>query len=67
MIMKDCWRVEFLNAKVSMADLVYKVLMDTEIKTQPMPIWRSQSEHPVRFSNPMLIQNIQAEVVRIEA
>ena len=30
MIMNDCWRVEFLNAKVFMADIAYKVLMDTQ-------------------------------------
>jgi antitoxin ChpS len=46
-----------------MADLAYEVLLDTGIRIQPLPIWRSQWEHPERYSNPMLLKNIQAEGV----
>jgi len=54
---------EFIDTKFSMADLAYEVLLDTGIRIQPMPIWRSQWEHPERYSNPMLLKNIQAEGV----
>jgi antitoxin ChpS len=54
---------QFIDTKFAMADLAYEVLLDTGIRIQPLPIWRSQWDHPERYSNPMLLKNIQSEGV----
>lgn len=56
---------KFLPTKLEMADIAYDVLLETGIRIQPLPIWEDEWEHPERYSNPYLLQNIQQEGVRL--
>lgn len=54
-----------LPTTLAMADVAYDVLLDTGINISPLPIWRDQWDHPERFANPALLQNIAREGVRL--
>lgn len=56
---------KFVATKLAMADLAYEVLLDTGIRIQPLPIWEDEWEHPDRYSNPRLLDNIAREGVRL--
>ena len=55
----------FVDTKLAMADIAYDVLLETGIHIQPLPIWEDEWEHPESHSNPVLIQNICRDGVRI--
>jgi predicted nucleotidyltransferase len=53
----------FLPTKLAMADVAFDVLLETGINISPLPVWLDEWEHPERFSNPALLQNIAREGV----
>jgi predicted nucleotidyltransferase len=54
-----------LPTALAMADVAYDVLLETGINISPLPIWLDEWEHPERFSNPVLLQDIAREGVRL--
>lgn len=54
-----------LPTTLAMADVAYEVLLETGINISPLPVWMDEWEHPERFSNPALLQNIAKEGVRL--
>jgi uncharacterized protein len=56
---------KFIEVKLAMADIAYDVLLNTGIRIQPLPIWEDEWEHPERYSNPLLLQNIEREGIRL--
>jgi len=51
----------FMATKFAMDDLAYDVLLDSDIRIQPLPIWQDEWDHPENYSNPSLLRNIQNE------
>ena len=51
--------------KMAMANLAFDVLMETGINISPLPVWMDQWDHPERFSNPALLENIAREGIRL--
>lgn len=51
----------FLTTALAMADVAYDVLLETGINISPLPVWLDEWEHPERYSNPALLQNIAQE------
>lgn len=56
---------KFVTTKLEMADIAYEVLLETGIRIQPLPIWEDEWEHPERYSNPLLLRNIEREGIRL--
>lgn len=56
---------KFVPTKFEMADIAYEVLLETGIRIQPLPIWEEEWEHPERYSNPLLLHNIEREGIRL--
>ena len=56
---------KFAATKLDMADIAYEVLLETGIRIQPLPIWEDEWEHPERYSNPLLLHNIEREGIRL--
>ena len=54
-----------LTTTLAMADVAYDVLLETGINISPLPVWVDEWEHPERFSNPDLLQNIAREGRRV--
>jgi len=54
-----------VSTKMAMANLAFDVLMETGINISPLPVWMDQWEHPERFSNPSLLENIAREGIRL--
>jgi predicted nucleotidyltransferase len=52
-------------AALDMAGIAFDVLLETGILVEALPLWEDELEHPGRFSNPGLIQNIRREGVRL--
>ena len=48
-----------------MAGIAFNVMMETGVMVQAVPFWREDIEHPERFSNPALINNILREGIRL--
>jgi predicted nucleotidyltransferase len=48
-------------AALDMADIAFDVLLETGVLIEALPLWEEELEHPERFSNPGLIQNIRRE------
>lgn len=55
----------FLTAKLEMADIAFDVMLETDIRISPLPIWLDEWEHPENYSNPALLRNINLEGVRL--
>ena len=55
----------FLTTKLDMADVAFDVLLETGIAISPLPVWLDEWEHPERYTNPRLLQNIAREGVRL--
>ena len=55
----------FLPVKLAMADVAFDVLLETGINISPLPVWLDEWEHPESYSNPILLQNIVREGVRL--
>src|SRR5664279_2224879 len=58
-------RGDFIDTKLDMAGLAFDVLMETGVLVQPFPMWDDDLAHPERFPNPVLIQNIAREGIRL--
>lgn len=56
---------KFVATKLEMADIAYEVLLETGIRIQPLPVWEDEWEHPERYSNPLLLRNIEREGIRL--
>jgi predicted nucleotidyltransferase len=52
-------------AALDMAGVAFDVLLETGVLVEALPLWEEEMEHPGRFSNPGLIQNIRREGVRL--
>ena len=48
-----------------MADIAFDVMLETGVLVEAIPLWEDEWEHPERFSNPALIENIRREGVRL--
>jgi len=58
-------RGDAMSAGVEMAGVAFDVLLETEILVSPLPIWEDEWEHPERYSNPRLLENIRREGVAL--
>lgn len=54
-----------VDAALEMADIAFDVMMQTGILVDALPLWEEEWEHPERFSNPVLIENIRRDGVRL--
>ena len=52
---------KFVDTKFAMDDLAYEVLLDTDIRIQPLPIWLNEWKNPGSYNNPSLLFNIHRE------
>jgi uncharacterized protein len=46
---------------LDMADIAFDIMLETGVLIEAFPLWEDELEHPARFSNPLLIQNIKRE------
>lgn len=46
---------------LEMADIAFDILLETGVLIEAFPLWQDEMEHPTRFCNPLLIQNIKRE------
>ena len=51
----------FIDTKLALDDFAFDVLLDTEIRIQPLPIWIEEWDHPDKYRNPRLLENIRRE------
>jgi predicted nucleotidyltransferase len=51
------------DVAIEMAGLAFDVLMETGVLVEALPLLEGEWEHPERFSNPALIENIRREGV----
>ena len=58
-------RRNFIDTKLDMAGIAFDVLMETGVLVQPFPMWDGDLAHPERFTNPILIQNISEDGIRL--
>ena len=54
-----------VDEALKMADIAFDVMLDTGILIEAIPLWEQEWEHPERFSNPALIENIRREGLRL--
>jgi predicted nucleotidyltransferase len=54
-----------VDAALKMADIAFDVMLETGVLIEAIPLWEDEWEHPERFSNPALIENIRREGVRL--
>ena len=54
-----------VDAALKMADIAFDVMLETGVLVQAIPLWEDEWEHPERFSNAALIENIRREGVRL--
>jgi uncharacterized protein len=52
-------------AAFDMAGIAFDVLLETGILVEALPLWEDELDHPERFSNPELIENIRREGLRL--
>jgi antitoxin ChpS len=57
---------DFVATKLALDDVAYDVLLDSGIRIQPLPIWEAEWEHPERYNNPRLLENIAREGMRLQ-
>jgi len=55
----------FLDVKLDMVDDACNVLLETGLLISPFPIWLKEWNHPEKYSNPLLLENINKEGVRL--
>lgn len=58
-------RRQFWPTLKQLSGAAFDVLLETDIKISPLPIWEDEWEHPETHSNPELLKNIAREGVRI--
>jgi predicted nucleotidyltransferase len=56
---------KFMAVKLDMADDAFDVLLETDILISPLPIWPDEWEHPEDSWNPVLLNNIGKEGIRL--
>lgn len=54
-----------VDAAVKMADIAFDVMLETGVLIEAIPLWEDEWEHPERFRNPALIENIRRDGVRL--
>ena len=54
-------RGNFLKTSLTMSDVAFDVLLDTNVYIAPLPIWLEEWEKPATYSNPRLLENIKRE------
>jgi predicted nucleotidyltransferase len=54
-----------LDEALKMADIAFEVMLETGVLVEALPFWEDEWEHPERFNNPFLIDNIRREGVRL--
>lgn len=54
-----------VDAAVEMADIAFDVMMDTGVLIEALPLWEEEWEHPERFNNSALIENIRHDGIRL--
>lgn len=54
-----------VTAALEMAGIAFDVLMETGILIEALPVWEDEWEHPERFNNPDLLENIRQEGIRL--
>lgn len=55
----------FVATKLAMDDLAYEVLLEKGIRIQPLPIWESEWQNPLAYSNPQLLGNILRDGIQL--
>ena len=58
-------RGDFVDTKLDMAGFAFDVMMETGVLVHPMPMWDDDLARPERFTNPVLIQNIADDGVKL--
>ncbi len=58
-------RGDFIDTKLDMAGIAFDVLMETGVLVQPFPMWDGDLTHPERSTNPVLLQNIVEDGIRL--
>ena len=53
------------DAALKMAGIAFDVMLETGLLVEAIPLWQEEWEHPERFSNPALIENIRRDGVRL--
>jgi predicted nucleotidyltransferase len=54
-----------MDAALDMAGIAFDVLLETGVLVEALPLWEEEWEHPEKFNNPALIENIRREGVRL--
>lgn len=52
-----------LPTKLDMLDAAYDIMLESDIRISPLPIWIEEWEHPEDYSNPRLLENIRRDGV----
>ena len=53
------------DTAVDMAGIAFDVMLETGVLVDAIPFWEEEWEHPERFRNPALIENIRRDGVRL--
>ncbi len=53
------------DATVDMAGIAFDVMLETGVLVDAIPFWEDEWDHPERFSNPALLENIRRDGVRL--
>lgn len=48
-----------------LSGIAFDVMLETGVLVQALPLWEGELQHPERFSNPALIENIKREGLRL--
>jgi predicted nucleotidyltransferase len=54
-----------VDVALTMAGIAFDVMLDTGVLVEAIPLWEDEWDHPERFSNPALIENIRREGMRL--
>ena len=54
-----------VDEALKMADIAFDVMLDMGILIEAIPLWEQEWEHPERFSNPALIEDIRRQGLRL--
>ncbi len=50
---------------LEMAGVAFEVLLSTGVLIEALPLWQDEIDHPERFNNPALIENIRRDGVSL--
>jgi hypothetical protein len=54
-----------VDVALDMAGIAFDVLLNTDGLVEALTLWEEEREHPERFNNPILIENIRREGIRL--